>query len=98
MSGQFNGDLKRAIITGVVGLAFAAIMANGGYVIYRLNRMEERQDLFNAEQFRIGKVAADRGDRLSKLEAFQRWATDRIVELQLEMAREHRRFRIPSRE
>lgn len=92
MNGRpFNGDLRRAIVTGLVGLAFAAAMANGGYVIYRINRMEDRQDKYDAEQFRIGKVAAERGGRLDKLEAFQRWATDQIIEMKLDMARGHRR-------
>lgn len=80
---HFNGTLRKAIITASVTLIF-------GVLTYLFHNTMTRLNFLESETYRIGKIAAGRGERLDKLEAFQSWANKKLVDLEIEMAREHR--------
>lgn len=78
--GNGNGTAKRALINSAIGAVFLAMAAWASNV-------EKRLSFCEMEAYRVGKIASGRGERLDRLEAFQRWATDKIHDLDLEMAR-----------
>lgn len=84
MSGPFNGYLRHAIITACVAAIF-------GLFSWVLLDFSARLKFLEEERVRTARIVADRGRRLDESQACCNWCRDRIVELQLDMAREHHR-------
>lgn len=72
----FNGTLRRAIITGLVGLVFAALTYLFRDVMTRLAWLE-------SEAYRVGKIAAGRGERIEKLESHVERVEREMIDLRM---------------
>lgn len=66
-----NGTARKALITGAIGLAFAGIASVTGVIWQKVAWLE-------SEAYRVGKIAAGRGERIDRLERY-------IDQLQREM-------------
>lgn len=63
-----NGTLRKAIVTGLVGLVFLALTTLGGIILGEVKKLRSDLDALRSETYYVKAIATRRSERVENLE------------------------------